>query len=133
MQRDKAIAIAKEVGAWIPTLLLATVFIPQGISKFSATSGWMRAFEHWGYPGWFRMLVGGVELSAGLLLLWRRMAPIAALMILMVMAGAMWTHVWIDHRPKEVFHEAVPTTLAIIVLIVRRKQLANLLARPGAP
>jgi len=127
MQKDTAIRVAKAIGTWVPTLLLAAIFIPQGLGKFSATSGWIRAFEHWGYPDWFRYAIGVIELLGGLLLLWSRSAPVGAMLIVMVMAGAMWTHVWIDHRPKDVFHEAVPMTLALIVLTIRRAQLRALL------
>jgi uncharacterized membrane protein YphA (DoxX/SURF4 family) len=133
MRRDAVLSVAKTVGRWVPTLLLASIFIPQGLGKFSATSGWRPAFRHWGYPTWFLLTVGGVELVAGLLLLWRRTAPVAALMIITVMAGAMWTHAWIDHRPREVFHEAVPMTLALIVLAVRQPELRDLVARLRRP
>lgn len=129
MRRDAMLSVAKTIGRWVPTLLLASIFIPQGFGKFSATSGWRLAFEHWGYPTWFLLVVGAIELVAGLLLLWRRSAPIGALLIICVMAGAMWTHYWIDLRPKDVFHEVVPMTLALIVLAVRRPELRALLTR----
>lgn len=129
MRREAVLSVAKTIGRWVPTLLLASIFIPQGFGKFSATSGWRPAFQHWGYPLWFLFVVGGIELVAGLLLLWRRTAPVGALLIICVMAGAMWTHYWIDFRPKEAFHELVPMTLALIVLTVRRPELRALLTR----
>ena len=129
MQKPSAIELAKTIGRWIPTLLLASIFIPQGFGKFSATSGWRRAFEHWGYPMWFLLTIGAIELIAGLLLLWRRSAPIAAIMIITVMAGAMWTHAWVDGRPREVFHEVVPMALALIVLAIRWRELSWITSR----
>ena len=132
MRREAVLSVAKTIGRWVPTLLLASIFIPQGFGKFSAASGWRPAFQHWGYPLWFLFAVGGIELVAGLLLLWRRTAPVGALLIICIMAGAMWTHYWIDFRPKEAFHEVVPMTLALIVLAVRRPELRALLTRPKA-
>jgi putative oxidoreductase len=129
MQKPSPRELAKTIGRWIPALLLASMFIPQGLGKFSATSGWRRAFEHWGYPHWFLLAIGGLELLAGLLVLYRRTAPVGALLIITVMAGAMWTHVWIDHRPGDVFHEAVPMTLSLILLAIRRAELRDLTRR----
>jgi uncharacterized membrane protein YphA (DoxX/SURF4 family) len=126
MRKEVVLSVAKTIGRWIPALLLASIFIPQGLGKFSATSGWRRAFDHWGYPHWFLLTIGGLELLAGVLVLWRRSAPAGAMLIITIMAGAMWTHVWIDHRPKEVFHEAVPMTLSLILLAVRRAELQAL-------
>jgi putative oxidoreductase len=128
MDKRTVIAATKEIGIWIPTLLLAAIFFPQGISKFSETSGWVAAFRHWGYPDWFRMTVGAVEFLAAACLLWRRIAPVGALLIICVMIGGMATHV-LDHHPRQVWHESVPLVLASIVLIARRKQLRQLLSQ----
>src|ERR1041385_1948313 len=103
----KLARVVRFAATWIPTAMLTYVFVAQGLNKFSTTSGWFLAFRHWGYPDWFRMLVSVIEIAGGLLVLWRRSAPIGATLILCVMLGAMGTHVWIDHRPREVFHEAI--------------------------
>src|SRR4030095_7162842 len=79
----------RDLALWAPTLFLVWVFLSQGISKFSAESGWARAFAIWHYPGWFRILIGACETGAAILLLTRRTAPIAAAMIALVMLGGM--------------------------------------------
>ena len=122
MRRQMVLRVMREVAKWVPALLLVFIFVPQGWSKFSDTSGWAVAFRHWGYPSWFRITVGAVELSAAACLLWRRTAPIGALMIVGVMLGGMATHVALEHG-RHMTSEVVPLTLALIVLAVRTEVL----------
>ena len=125
----KLARVARFTVTWVPTAMLTFVFVAQGFAKFSTSSGWFSAFRHWGYPDWFRMTVGVIEIAGGLLVLWRRSAPIGAILIICVMLGAMWTHTWVDHRPQDVFHEVIPTVFAITVLVMRRRELTDLALR----
>ena len=122
MDRATVGRLVKEIAKWIPAILLILIFTPQGWSKFSDTSGWALAFRHWGYPDWFRITIGAVELSAATCLLWRRTAPVGALMIVCVMLGGMGTHIAYDGS-RNITSEVVPLTLALIVLAVRRAEL----------
>ena len=107
------------VAAWLPALFLAFVFSMQGTAKFSDTSGWASAFRHWGYPVWFRWTVGVVEVAAALLLvLGRRTARYGAVLVILVMAGAMATHV-VQDGGRHMTSEVMPMTLASIVLLIR--------------
>ena len=118
----KALKIAAK---WLPALLLVLIFVPQGYSKFSDSSGWASAFRGWGYPDWFRVTIGAVELLAAALLLWGRTAVVGAFLIVIVMLGGMGTHLVFDNG-RHMTSEIVPLTLATIVLILRRKELAQL-------
>jgi uncharacterized membrane protein YphA (DoxX/SURF4 family) len=81
--------IAREIVLWVFALFLTWVFIRQGLAKFDDTSGWARAFRTWHFPVSFRILIGMIEISAAVLLLWRRTAFIGAVLVLVVMLGAM--------------------------------------------
>jgi uncharacterized membrane protein YphA (DoxX/SURF4 family) len=105
----------------LAALLLATIFVPQGIAKFSDSSGWATAFAHWGYPKWFRMTVGAIELGGVALLCWPRLARWGAAALLTIMAGAWFTHLAFDHG-RHMTSEVVPITLASLVLWLRRKR-----------
>jgi uncharacterized membrane protein YphA (DoxX/SURF4 family) len=85
-------------------------------------SGWAKAFRAWHYPDWFRIGIGVIEVVAALLLLTRRTATIGALMIIAVMLGAMGTHIYWG-RPQHITSEILPTTLATLIAIGRRKHL----------
>ncbi len=121
--------IGGDVLLWVISLFLASVFIRQGLAKFSDTSGWAVAFRQWHYPVWFRVCVGAAETSAGVLLLTRRTASAGAIIIMAVMIGAMGTHVWWG-RPGQVTNEIFPLLLATIVAFGRRTSFV-LRSRPA--
>jgi uncharacterized membrane protein YphA (DoxX/SURF4 family) len=131
MNRNAIIRLAKAMGMWIPALLLVLIFVPQGWSKFFDDSGWAVAFRHWGYPDWFRVTIGVVELAAVALLLAGRTAAFGALLLIAVMLGGMVTHLIFDGG-RHMTSEVVPLVLATVVLVVRRRQLSGLLRRPAS-
>jgi uncharacterized membrane protein YphA (DoxX/SURF4 family) len=109
-----------DVLLWVIALFLAYVFGKQGLAKFSDTSGWAQAFRLWHFPVWFRICVGVAEIAAALLLLTRQTASGGAVAIIVIMIGAMGTHIWWQH-PGQVTSEIFPLLLATIVAIGRRK------------
>jgi len=117
--------IAKEVALWVICLFLAYIFIKAGVQKFDDGSGWSRAFRFWGFPLWFRILIGVTEVAAALLLLHPRTASLGALMIMVVMLGGMATHI-VTKRPGQVRSEVFPLTMATVVFFGRRKQMLPL-------
>ena len=119
-----------DLAFWVPTLFLVYVFARQGAAKFSDTSGWADAFRFWHFPVWFRILIGVLEVSAAALLLTRRTAAIGAILIVMVMLGAMGTHIYWG-RPGQVTSEVLPLLLALLVLWGRGRQLTARFARPA--
>jgi putative oxidoreductase len=128
MKRETIVRAARVIGMWIPALLLVAIFAPQGWAKFSDSSGWAVAFHQWGYPDWFRVTIGVVELLAVALLLLGRTAAFGAILIVCVMLGGMATHLLYDHG-RHITSEIVPLVLASIVLAARRDQLALLRRR----
>jgi uncharacterized membrane protein YphA (DoxX/SURF4 family) len=120
--------MARIIGMWIPAILLVLIFAKQGWSKFDDTSGWARAFRHWGYPDWFRITIGVMELTAVVLLLLGRTAAFGAILIIIVMLGAWATHLIFDGG-RNMTSEVVPLVLATIVLVVRRQQVTDAIAR----
>jgi putative oxidoreductase len=122
MNKTTLIRAAKVAGMWLPAILLILIFARQGWAKFNDTSGWAVAFRHWGYPDWFRVTIGVLELCAVLLLALGRTAAYGAVIIIVVMLGAWATHLIFDGG-RHMTSEVVPLVLASIVLIVRRRQL----------
>jgi putative oxidoreductase len=111
--------IGLEVLLWAVSLRLVMVLAPAGWDKFDAASGWAKAFTYWGYPVWFRILIGVLEIGAALLLLWPRVAAYGAAIVIAVMLGGMGTHVFVEHRPSRVTSELVHLVFASIVLAGR--------------
>jgi len=134
MERATLVRTAKMIGIWIPAILLVLIFAPQGWSKFSDASGWAAAFRHWGYPDWFRITIGVVEIAGALMLLWGRTAVVGAALLASVMLGGMGTHL-VKEGGRHMTSEVVPLTLSTIVLVMRlrsaRRKRAN--AAAGVP
>jgi uncharacterized membrane protein YphA (DoxX/SURF4 family) len=132
VQKTTIIKVARTIGIWLPAILLTLIFVPQGWSKFNDASGWAVAFRHWGYPDWFRVTIGVIEVSAVALLLLGRTAAFGALLIIAVMLGGMATHIIFDGG-RHLTSEVVPLVLASIVLVLRRGQVRSVVARLRRP
>ena len=117
--KTRAVRIGLEVVLWALTALLVMVFVRAGIAKFDSASGWSKAFAHWGYPVWFRVLIGVVEVAAAGLLLWPRTAAYGAILVIAVMLGGMGTHVFIEQRPAQATSELSHLVFASVVLAGR--------------
>lgn len=114
--------IAKEVLAWILALLLAVVFGHAGIMKFDLNGGWTPAFHNWGFPDWFLITVGVLEVAAALLLLVPRSAMFGAVIIIVLMIGGVATNL-MHGGPRRTVGSVVPLVLASIVFALRRRPL----------
>jgi putative oxidoreductase len=79
---------------WGLTLLLVAIFLNAGMAKLSSQSGWAKAFVTWGFPAWFRVLVGVLESCAASLILIPRTVLYGCALVILVMAGAMATHIF---------------------------------------
>ena len=113
-----------DLALWLISAFLVWVFAQQGMAKFSDTSGWARALALWHYPVWFRIVIGVLETVAAVLLLTRRTASIGAAIIVVVMLGAMGTHLYWG-QARYLTSEVTPLTLASIVLVGRWRHFAS--------
>lgn len=103
---------------WTITILAAFAFVVVGEGKFRDPF-WLKAFPRWGYSNAFRMLIGVLEITGGLLLVVPRTALYGAILISIIMLGAVETLVR--------FHErmAAPVFWIVIVSLIgyaRRRQ-----------
>jgi uncharacterized membrane protein YphA (DoxX/SURF4 family) len=77
----------KIAGTWLLTILLAVLMIGPGSQKFTSPT-WERMFRTWGYPDGFYLVIGAVEVIAGLGLLVPKLASPSAIVLVVVMLGA---------------------------------------------
>ncbi len=114
--------IAKEVVLWIIALFLALVCLRSGLLKMPGVPGvqfWMRDFQRWGYPDWFRLAVGVAELISFALLLVPRLAGYGATIFAIVMLGAIFTHATHNESARLLFNFLL-LALSLITVIARR-------------
>ena len=119
--------IAKEVVVWIITLFLALVCLRSGLLKVTGNIFWVRDFHRWGYPDWFRIVVGIAELTSLALLLVPRCASYGASLFAAVMLGAIFTHYTHNETSRLPFNLLL-LTLSLVIVFVRRPSFFK---RPG--
>ena len=120
-QKNRLLRIGLELLLWGLSVMLILVFARAGWDKFDPGSGWSKAFNHWGYPVWFRILIGVLEVAAALMLIWPRTAAYGAAVIIVIMLGGMGTHAFVEHRPARATSELTQLVFASGVLAGRWK------------
>ncbi|MEO9966880.1 MAG: DoxX family protein [Reichenbachiella sp.] len=78
---------------WLLGAYLAYRLGINGIRKFDPDGMWTKAFIRWGYPVWFRIFIGVLEVGGGLLVLIPKTRPLGALILAVVMIGALSTRI----------------------------------------
>ncbi len=111
--------MAKEVGLWIITLFVALVCLRSGWLKVTGNVFWVRDFHRWGYPDWFRIVVGCAELTAMALLLVPRFAGYGASLFATVMLGAIFTHYTHNETSRLPFNLLL-LALSLVIAYTRR-------------
>ena len=107
-----------EIAATAISALLAVTFVAAGGTKLLGMRTHVESFQQWGYPPWFRVAIGVVELGAAAALLvglWVDWLSVAAgLVIGGVMLGAVYTHI----RASEVSQLVAPVILGALAAVV---------------
>ena len=99
----------------VASILLALLFLLNGGMKVAGMM--VDQFALWGYPAWFQYLIGVVEALAGVGFLLGRTRFMAAVVVIPIMLGAMYTLV----RAGTVPQAAVPTVAMLLALFVAKK------------
>lgn len=102
-------------------VLLGVAFLGAGGQKLAGAEGLKEDFVRYGYPQWFRLVTGAVEVTGALgMLLGLRCAalvPAAGLLLSSTMVGALATHVRIGDPAKKMVPSAVLLALSAAVLV----------------
>ena len=81
----------KNIISWVLVVLLALFFLLASLGKLTGAA--VPMFANWGYPAWFAMLIGVLELAGAIGLLIPKLARFAILGLTIVMLGAAYTHI----------------------------------------
>jgi uncharacterized membrane protein YphA (DoxX/SURF4 family) len=84
----------KTMALWVLSGLLAALFLLAGGSKLAGAERHVQGFAQWGWPDWLRLIVGGLEVTSAVLLLIPRVAIFGGFALMVVMAGATYTHLF---------------------------------------
>ncbi len=78
--------------AWALAMLLALSFAGSGLTKLNPNQAMVERFENWGYSGSFARLIGVMETTGAILVLFPSLAAYGAGLLAVVMIGAVYTH-----------------------------------------
>jgi putative oxidoreductase len=106
----------KTASIWTASILLAVLFVVTGAPKLLGAEGWVRHFARWGYPDWLRLVIGSLEVAAAALLCIPKLATLGACVIVVVMAGATYTHLF--RAPDEVGRAGFTMTVLLVAAVV---------------
>ncbi len=79
--------------AWLFSALLGLSFLAAGWPKIMPSDSMINRFENWGYSEGFTILIGVLEFLAGAVVLIPRTATYGAVLIVVLMVGAIYTHI----------------------------------------
>src|SRR4051794_24349522 len=94
-QQHEGSTSMKKITLWLVQILGAAMFVMAGASKLAGNEMMVQMFNAIGIGQWFRYLTGGIEVSAGLLLLVPALSGLAAILLSATMIGAVITHLFI--------------------------------------
>lgn len=106
---------------WIIRVAVAFVFISSGLEKFSIGPGaeWIRTFVKIGFGDRFRYFTGALEVLGGLLLVVPITTRIGAALLVAVMAGAIFFHIFVLGDP---FSSIINLGLIVGILVAARRR-----------
>ena len=81
-----------KVGYWLLAALLGLSFLAAGWPKLMPNDNMVARFENWGYSAEFAVVIGVLEMLGGLLVLIPKLAIYGAILIGILMLGAIYTH-----------------------------------------
>ncbi|MFC0216045.1 DoxX family protein [Paenibacillus chartarius] len=90
--------------------ILSANFIMVGSMKVIGAEDAVGMFVHYGYPIWFCMVVGLIEIAGGIGLWIRKLANYALFALMAIMTGALVTHI--------LFEEYVSVLIIIVYLLL---------------
>ena len=103
----------KDKTQMVLTVLLTLAFLGAGIMKLTGAEQMSQDFEKWGYPIFFMYVIGLCEVAGAIGFWLRRFSYAAKVCILLLMAGAVLTHLVFD-----TFQEAMAPIVLIILTAV---------------
>jgi putative oxidoreductase len=110
-----------DLGAWLPRIGVAMFFVlVVGLDKLSTNphGPWVKTFDQIGFGQWFRYVTGAIQISGGLLFLFRRTMPLGALLLGGTMVGASIAQIFFLHSPGSA---VIPAALLVLILAVWRR------------
>jgi len=119
-----------KIGLRILAAVLGLVFLFAGGSKLSGQEAMIEAFAHFGLPTWFMYVTGALEVAGAIGLQIPKLATYAAGGLLLIMFGALGSHLLVD--PVQQAVPAIVLGALLAVLLWGKKRMSNNAPQPPA-
>lgn len=110
---------------WVLRALVAAMFLAAAFMKLTSQPMMVAEFDQVGLGQWFRYFTGALELIGGIGILWPRFSAPAALLLLLVDAGAFVAQVAVLHM--DWIHTVVIAIIIGGVIYLQRDRLNKLI------
>ncbi|BBI33807.1 DoxX family protein [Cohnella abietis] len=101
-------------------VILGLGFLLFGLAKFGSKK-LVEEFKHYGYPSWFRVFTGLLELVSAVLVIagiWNKtLAAWGALLIAVTMLGAIFTHVKMKEPSNKQLMPFILLVIAVVIIV----------------
>lgn len=94
--------------------IVAVLFAIAGVVNLARPGAVKRDFARWGYPAWFQLLCGALELSSAALLLGRQTRVLGLMLAGTIMIGAIFTLL----RNREPIRHLAPALVFCALIVV---------------
>lgn len=115
-------AAPRTLSSWILVVVLAALFALAGLGKLTGAAS--ESFAAWGYPAWFAMVIGCLEVLGAIGLLIPKFTRYAIYGLTVVMLGAIYTHL-ANGEGAEVLRPLVFLSALWTVWLLRRDSAAT--------
>lgn len=79
----------RKYAGWIGLAVIALIFIQAAVLKLMGVQVMVEVFNKLGYPAWFRIVIGILEICGAIALLIRSSSRYGAILLALIMIGAM--------------------------------------------
>lgn len=109
--------------------LLALMFLMAGFGKVTGSKMHVEGFKKWGYPQWFRIVTGIIELVGAVALIvgyWNSSwLAVGALILGITGIGGIITHIRVKDSFKDTFMILLLTIISIVLVAINASDLLD--------
>ena len=107
----------KSIASWIIQVLIAGLFLMMGSQKLMGEAEVTANFVRWGIPGFMLYVIGTLEVLGAIGLFIPRLAGLAATGLILLMVGALFTHLIHGEYGMALMPVAVMAMLAVVAYL----------------
>lgn len=115
----------KTIASWIIQVMIAGLFLMMGSGKLMSDPEVVANFTRWGMPDKIYLVIGTFEVLGAIGLLIPRLAGLAAVGLILIMGGALFTHLTHNEIPMAMLPLVVMILLGVVAYLRNPLKIFN--------